>query len=106
MLSDGVIAPSITVLSAVEGLRLMNPNINVLAIALIIITLLFFIQQFGTKFVGGSFGPMMVLWFLMLGITGFIGQRRLMRWYLPFQVVYPFYVVVAGILSLFGKKKW
>ena len=43
---------------------------------------------------------------LMLGITAFTGQRGLMRWYLPFQLVYPFYIVVAGMLSLFERRKW
>jgi cellulose synthase/poly-beta-1,6-N-acetylglucosamine synthase-like glycosyltransferase len=43
---------------------------------------------------------------LMLGITRFTGQLRLLRWYLPFQVVYPVYIVVAGMGSFFGGKKW
>jgi cellulose synthase/poly-beta-1,6-N-acetylglucosamine synthase-like glycosyltransferase len=43
---------------------------------------------------------------LMLGITRFAGQSHLMAWYLPFQLVYPFYIVIAGVLSLFGSKKW
>jgi len=71
LLADGVITPSITVTSSVEGLRLFNPNIPVVPIVLIIFAVLFFIQQFGTNFVGVSFGPMMVVWFMMLGILGF-----------------------------------
>jgi KUP system potassium uptake protein len=71
LLADGVITPSITVTSAVEGLKLLNPSIPVIPIVLIIIAALFFIQQFGTNFVGSSFGPIMVVWFLMLGILGF-----------------------------------
>jgi cellulose synthase/poly-beta-1,6-N-acetylglucosamine synthase-like glycosyltransferase len=43
---------------------------------------------------------------LMLGLTGFTGQRRLMRWYLPLQLVYAFYIVTAGVLSRFGRRKW
>jgi cellulose synthase/poly-beta-1,6-N-acetylglucosamine synthase-like glycosyltransferase len=43
---------------------------------------------------------------LMMGITGFTRQRMLMRWYLPFQVVYPAYIVVAGFLSFVKRKKW
>jgi KUP system potassium uptake protein len=66
-----VITPSITVTSAIEGLRLFNPNIPVVPIVLVIFAALFFIQQFGTNFVGGSFGPIMVVWFLMLGVFGF-----------------------------------
>ncbi|MBO7145441.1 MAG: KUP/HAK/KT family potassium transporter [Salinivirgaceae bacterium] len=72
LLADGVIAPSITVLSAVEGLSIMNPRLPVLAISVIIITFLFFIQQFGTNTVGRSFGPIMLIWFSTLGILGFV----------------------------------
>ncbi len=71
LLADGVITPSITVTSAIEGLRLFNANIPVVLIVLCIFAALFFIQQFGTNFVGGSFGPVMVLWFSMLGVLGF-----------------------------------
>jgi len=72
LLADGVITPSITVTSAIEGLKLFNTDIPVIPIVLIIFGALFFIQQFGTNFVGGSFGPIMVVWFSMLGIFGFI----------------------------------
>jgi KUP system potassium uptake protein len=72
LLADGVITPSITVTSSIEGLRLINPTIPVLPVVLIIITALFFIQQFGTKFIGNSFGPMMVIWFAMLSTLGFV----------------------------------
>jgi KUP system potassium uptake protein len=71
LLSDGVITPSITVTSAIEGLKYFNPDIPVVFIVLTIFAALFFIQQFGTNFVGGSFGPVMVIWFSMLGILGF-----------------------------------
>jgi len=70
LLADGVITPSITVTSSVEGLRLLYPEIPVIPIVLVIFGGLFFIQQFGTRFVGNTFGPVMVIWFLMLGITG------------------------------------
>jgi KUP system potassium uptake protein len=71
LLADGVITPAITVTSSIEGLKLINPDIPVIPIVLGIFALLFFIQQFGTKFVGTTFGPMMVIWFLMIGILGF-----------------------------------
>jgi KUP system potassium uptake protein len=61
LLADGVITPSITVTSSIEGLRLFNPDIPVVPIVLIIFALLFFIQKFGTNIVGSSFGPIMVL---------------------------------------------
>ncbi len=71
LLADGVITPSITVTSAIEGLRLVNPEIPVIPVVLIIISVLFFIQQFGTSFIGKSFGPMMVIWFSTLSVLGF-----------------------------------
>ena len=62
---------SITVVSAVEGLRLINPFIPVIPDCIdYYISLLFFVQHFGTNFVGKSFGPMMVVWFSMLAILG------------------------------------
>jgi KUP system potassium uptake protein len=71
LLADGVITPAITVTSSVEGLKLFSPDIPIVPIVLIIFAALFFMQQFGTNVVGASFGPMMVVWFLMLGILGF-----------------------------------
>ena len=52
LLADGVITPAITVTSSIEGLRLFNPEISVIPIVLIIFAALFFIQQFGTNFIG------------------------------------------------------
>jgi KUP system potassium uptake protein len=71
LLADGVITPSITVTSSVEGLKLYNPEIPVIPIVLIIFAVFFFIQQFGTNFIGSSFGPVMLIWFSTLGILGF-----------------------------------
>jgi KUP system potassium uptake protein len=71
LLADGVITPSITVTSSIEGLQLVNPTIPVLPVVLFIISALFFIQQFGTNFIGKSFGPIMVVWFGMLAVLGF-----------------------------------
>ncbi len=71
LLADGVITPAITVTSSIEGLKLFNPDIPVIPIVLIIFGVIFFLQQFGTNFMGVSFGPIMVIWFLMLAILGF-----------------------------------
>ena len=70
LLADGIITPSITVTSAVEGLELINKNIPVIPIVLVILTALFIMQQFGTRFLGKSFGPIMFIWFMLLGILG------------------------------------
>ena len=72
LLADGIITPSITVTSAIEGLNISFPHIPVLPIVVIIISALFLVQQFGTKFIGKSFGPMMVIWFSMLAILGLV----------------------------------
>jgi KUP system potassium uptake protein len=71
LLADGVITPAITVTSSIEGLQLIRPDIPVIPIVLIIFVALFFMQQFGTNVVGVAFGPMMVVWFLMIGALGF-----------------------------------
>ncbi len=70
LLADGVITPSITVTSSIEGLKLYNPEIPVVPIVLLILAVLFFIQQFGTNLIGSSYGPIMVIWFTTLGILG------------------------------------
>ncbi len=71
LLADGLITPSISVSSAVEGLRYFNPDIPTIPIVIAILFLLFFIQQFGTTYIGKFFGPLMLLWFLMLAVLGF-----------------------------------
>jgi len=70
LLADGVITPSITVTSAVEGLKLFYPSIPVVPIVLTILSVLFFFQQFGTGFMGKAFGPVMFIWFSMLAMLG------------------------------------
>jgi KUP system potassium uptake protein len=70
LISDGFLTPAISVSSAIEGLSLRFPNIQTLPIVAAIIVALFAFQQFGTKVIGKTFGPIMVLWFLMLGTLG------------------------------------
>ncbi|MEI6347132.1 MAG: KUP/HAK/KT family potassium transporter [Bacteroidota bacterium] len=70
LLADGIITPSITVTSAIEGLRIISPTIPVIPIVILIIIGLFVAQQFGTVLLGKAFGPIMFLWFLMLGVLG------------------------------------
>lgn len=77
LLADGMITPPITVTSAIEGLRQL-PHLHditqttVMSIVLGIISVLFFVQQFGTASIGKFFGPIMVLWFSMLGLLGVV----------------------------------
>ncbi len=72
ILAEGIITPPISVSSAIEGLRMVDSlkHLHTVPIVIIIIVLLFGIQQFGTKSIGKLFGPIMLLWFLMLGILG------------------------------------
>jgi len=69
---DGMLTPAITVLSAVEGLTVEAPHFQalVLPLALVILISLFLIQSRGTHRIGRLFGPVMLLWFLVLGAFG------------------------------------
>lgn len=75
LLADGIITPAITVTTAIEGLKDLNPELPVIPITLGIITIIFFVQRFGTEYIGRPFGIFMLLWFLMLGIVGAISLR-------------------------------
>ncbi len=70
LLADGIITPAITVTTTIEGLTIIDPGISVVPIVVTILSVLFFLQQFGTKFIGRLFGPMMVIWFTMLAVLG------------------------------------
>lgn len=70
LLADGVITPPISVASAVEGLDMIIPGIPTVPIVVVILSLLFFFQRFGTYKVGTTFGPIMIVWFSMLFIIG------------------------------------
>ncbi len=69
---DSVITPAISVLSAVEGIEVASPGLSsaVLPIGIAILVVLFLVQRFGTHKVGRLFGPIMVLWFLVLAMLG------------------------------------
>jgi KUP system potassium uptake protein len=70
---DGIITPAISVLSAVEGLTLVVPSISrpsIILITLCIIVVLFSVQRFGTARIGKLFGPITLLWFIVIGVAG------------------------------------
>lgn len=103
-MSDAVLTPSISVLSAVEGAGLKVPEINTLAveIALVILTGLFLAQRFGTEKVGRLFGPIMLLWFIVIAAIGVNGIREhpaVLEAILP---IYAFEFIVAHPLLSFG----
>ncbi|MBS1533406.1 MAG: KUP/HAK/KT family potassium transporter [Bacteroidetes bacterium] len=98
LLADGIITPPISVASAIEGLGQV-PNLAdvmipgskiILIIVLSIIVLLFLFQQFGTKVVGGAFGPVMLVWFLMIGI---IGSLQIVHYPSVFKALNPYYAI-------------
>ncbi len=72
LLADGVITPPISVASAIEGLLKIYPDLQTVPIVIAIITGLFMFQIFGTKVVGRAFGPIMLIWFSMLGFFGIL----------------------------------
>src|ERR1700678_3209594 len=69
---DGTITPAISVISSVEGLETSAPGLKsfVVPITLALVTVLFVIQQFGTRVIGRLFGPFMVGWFIILAVSG------------------------------------
>jgi KUP system potassium uptake protein len=71
---DGVITPAISVLSAVEGLKVAVPGLEsaVLPITVAVLAMLFLIQRRGTQLVGDLFGPVMAVWFGLLGLIGVV----------------------------------
>lgn len=88
LLADGIITPPISVSSAIEGLRVYNPELDTVTIVISILFCLFFIQRFGTKFLGKFFGPMMLVWFSMLGI---LGSMYIFHNFWVFKALNPYY---------------
>ena len=80
LLADGILTPAVTVTSAVEGLKGIPAYVNnfgsaqstVIIITICILCFLFLIQRTGTEILGRLFGPIMFLWFLMLGVLGVV----------------------------------
>jgi KUP system potassium uptake protein len=72
LLADGIITPPISVSSAIEGLEAKIPHLHTVPIVIVILTVLFIIQKFGTSLVGKAFGPMMFIWFTMMGVLGVV----------------------------------
>jgi len=70
LLADGIITPPITISSAIEGLVPQFPHLHTVPVVIAIIGALFIIQQFGSSAVGKAFGPIMFIWFTMMGVLG------------------------------------
>ncbi|MGX7199542.1 KUP/HAK/KT family potassium transporter [Enterococcus nangangensis] len=98
LLADGVLTPAVTVTTAIEGLRGVpaffaaygNEQNIIIVITLCILLGLFAIQRFGTEIVGKAFGPVMLLWFTFLGLTGimnFAGDLWVLKALNPYYAV-------------------
>ena len=112
---DSMITPAISVLSAVEGLKVISPGFAdfVVPITAVIITGLFLVQRRGTAAVGRFFGPVMVLWFVaigVLGLRGIIEHPQILRALSPTYAVgfmaghfhVAFFALAAVVLSVTG----
>ena len=75
---DGAITPAISVLSAIEGVKVYASELDriIVPLSVVILLALFFVQRKGTSFIGGIFGPIMLVWFVVIGILGIIGIVR------------------------------
>jgi len=75
---DGIITPAVSVLSAVEGLEVAAPGLAtfVIPIAIVLLVGLFVVQRFGTHRVGAVFGPIMLVWFVIIGILGLVSALQ------------------------------
>jgi len=95
LLADGMITPPISITSAIEGLRQIPTFKNIeqrtiVWIVVGIITIIFFLQQFGTASIGKLFGPIMLVWFLMLAVMGLM--HFLDDWHI-FKALNPYYAI-------------
>jgi len=103
LLADGIITPAITVTSAVEGYKIVYPNIPVIGIVIVIISILFVFQQFGSKLIGKAFGPVMLIWFGMLavlGISQIIVNPAVLKAFNPYYAYILLHDYPAGFLLL------
>ena len=89
---DGVITPAISVLSAVEGLKIDAPGLAPMVVptAIAILAGLFLVQRRGTEFIGRIFGPVMLLWFVAIGLLGLLGIMQTPR---ILAAISPYYAV-------------
>ncbi|WP_034256999.1 KUP/HAK/KT family potassium transporter [Adhaeribacter aquaticus] len=95
LLADGIITPPISVSSAVEGLRLIKPDIPTVPIVIAILAVLFLLQSFGTQIVGKAFGPIMFIWFTMLGTLGLLNTLHHPEIFAAINPYYAFHLLTS-----------
>ncbi|MFY9259772.1 MAG: potassium transporter Kup [Gallionella sp.] len=95
---DSMITPAISVLSAVEGLGVIAPSLNsyILPVTVVILTVLFLVQKHGTGRVGAAFGPIMILWFSVLGILGIVSIAQSPQVLWAINPLYAFHFLTAS----------
>jgi len=108
LLADGMITPPISVTSAIEGLRNIpylehTGTMTIVYIVIAILTVLFFFQQFGTPSIGKAFGPIMLLWFMMLAVLG-LHQLSVANDWRIFKALNPYYAI--KVLTVYPKGFW
>jgi KUP system potassium uptake protein len=112
---DSMITPAISVLSAVEGLKVLNPHLKewIVPITAVIIVGLFAVQRHGTATVGKFFGPVMIVWFVVIGacgVHGILGNPDILRALSPTYAIgfmaghfhIAFFALAAVVLSVTG----
>ncbi len=88
LMADGFITPPISISSAIEGLTIIYPDLQTVPIVLTILFCLFVVQQFGTNRVGVVFGPVMLIWFTMIGS---LGLHQVIQTPVVFKAINPYY---------------
>lgn len=106
LLADGMITPPISITSSIEGLRNIDglgpiPDSTIVYIVLGVLTVLFFLQQFGTHSIGKMFGPIMFCWFLMLATLGAVHLSDDLHIFKAFS---PYYAI--ELLTTYPKGFW
>ena len=106
LLADGMITPPISITSSIEGLRNIDelgpiPDSTIVYIVLGVLTVLFFLQQFGTHSIGKMFGPIMFCWFIMLATLGSVHLQDDLHIFKAFS---PYYAI--ELLTTYPKGFW
>lgn len=103
LLADGIITPAVSVTSAIEGLGIIRgvEHVPVVPIVIAVISLIFFLQRFGTHNVGRAFGPIMMVWFTVLLV---LGVSQILHYPSVIKALNPYYAY--ELLSQYPKGFW